>query len=353
MKRIAFVSQKEITDHYVRGIGFYVQNLLPEIQSLAKKIDIEVVEISNTQKVSEKDYSIVHYPFLDIFYPTLPLVSKVNRIVTIHDLIPLEYPNVYKTGIKSKINFIHQYLSVKRCNAIITDSNYSAESIHKHFNTPRSKINVIYLAGANKFNIGDDTKKNSLIKKKYNLPSKFILYVGDINYTKNIQSLIQVCVQNKINLILVGKALTNIENIDLNHPEHIHLKNIIPFLSSAYVKRLGFVPDEDLPFIYKAATLYCQPSFAEGFGMPILEAMKSKTPVLVSDALAVSEIMGAKMSKYQFNPKDMNDMQRKIDLLWNSESERKTNIDLCIEREKNFSWQATAKQTLEVYKKLL
>jgi len=101
------------------------------------------------------------------------------------------------------------------------------------------------------------------IAKRNGLSDRFALYVGDINYNKNIPNLIKACKLAKIPLVIAGKQAMEVEKMNLDHPELIHLKN----LDWSGVVRLGFVPDEDLVKIYNLASVYIQPSFYEGFGL--------------------------------------------------------------------------------------
>lgn len=191
------------------------------------------------------------------------------------------------------------------------------------------------------------------IKHKYKLPNKFILFVGDINWNKNLPSLVKACLKNKYPLVIVGSAA-----VKKDVPIHPWTKDIrwlqtkaLKFQGSKALILTGFVPDEDLPFIYKLATVYCQPSFAEGFGLPLVQAMQSGTSVAYSQDTCLPEIMGE--VGLSFNPRSISDISHILKKIWNDPKLRQTQVKKGIIRSKNFNWKITAKQTLSIYRKIL
>ncbi len=346
---VAFISPSSTSGHAVRGIGFYVKNLLTELKRQASKFDIAITETSEPNS----KYTIVHYPYLDLFSRSLPLNQPTKTVVTIHDLIPLEYPDVYQPGVKGKINYQLQKFALQSVDRILTDSLASAKAIHSYLGIPHEKIKVIYLAAHDRFKPVTNTKLLIAIQKKYSLPKKFVLYMGDINYSKNINFLIEACIASNIPLCLGGKNITEINGLDLSHPELRHLQKTKTYLTNPLIKLLGFIPDEDLPAIYTLATLYCQPSFAEGFGIPVLEAMACGTPVLVSRTGALTEVVGPDLASYQFDPKNPQEFSSLLNRAWTDTVFRKHNAIAGLKRSKSFSWAKAAEQTLLSYQELL
>ncbi|MDD2482704.1 MAG: glycosyltransferase [Candidatus Shapirobacteria bacterium] len=113
----------------------------------------------------------------------------------------------------------------------------------------------------------------------------------------------------------------------------------------------GFVPDEDLPYFYNLATIYCQPSFAEGFGLPLVQAMKSGCPVAYSQDSCLDEIMDSNGLK--FNPHSQKDLEKSLVQFWNDNDLRQKYIKLGLIHAKNFDWKYTAIQTLALYNLIL
>jgi glycosyltransferase involved in cell wall biosynthesis len=220
---------------------------------------------------------------------------------------------------------INKYLIRKNVDAIITISETSKKDICRFLGVDPKIVHVIYLAPREIF-------KKLEIKKRYGLPNRFVLYVGDINYNKNIPNLVKACKIAKIPLVIAGKQAKEVESLDLNHAELKHLKNI-DWLG---VLRLGFVPDSDLVAIYNLASVYVQPSFYEGFGLPVLEAVACATPVVAVKTQALVEILGDGIN--YADPRDPEKMAQSI-------LSPNKNIKL----PRDYSWKKTAKETLKVY----
>lgn len=322
MTKIGFITTPLSSGHSVRGIGFYTKRLLPELKKQAPEFGFEIAE-------DDTSAEIIHYPFFDLFRHTLPILKKSKTIVTVHDVIPLEFPDHYPPGLLGWFNLQLQKLALSGAGRVITDSYASVKSIHKYLGVPHAKLKLVYLAADKIF------KKVANPKNKFKLPKKFVLYVGDINYNKNIPNLIAACKLANLPLVIVGKQAAEIEKLDLSHPELSHLHN----LDLDSVLRLGFVSNEDLVNIYNLATVYCQPSFSEGFGLPVLEALACGTPVACSQTSSLPEIAGDNAA--YFDPHDIKSMSQAIIKAKPPQVQPK------------FSWEETAKQTLMVYQEIL
>lgn len=327
MLKIAIVNGASKKGDSVRGIGVHNSELFKYFRVNGNK-EIELPELKRSDNFSKFD--VVHFTSFRPFFISLPFFKPKNTkfVLTIHDLIPLIYPKVYKSGIKGKVNFLlNKFLIWKNVDQIITISETSKKDICRFIGVDPKIVNVIYLAP--KSAIG--SKK---VAKKYNLPKKFVLYAGDINFNKNIPNLIEACEIAKIPLVMAGKQALEIENMDLNHPELSHLRGV----NFTNVVRLGFVSDEDLNNLYNLAYCYVQPSYYEGFGLPALEAAICKTPLVVSKTQALVEILGSGLD--YVNPNDANDIARGI-----------LNPNKRIKLPRVYSWKKAAEETLDVYAK--
>jgi glycosyltransferase involved in cell wall biosynthesis len=289
--------------HELRGIGVHTSELVKALGKIKDK-DVEVSEYKPGGK-----YNLVHYTVFKPFQFSIPFKKETKKVVlTIHDLIPLIYPKHYPGGIKGNLIFLIQKLLIKRnVDAIITISETSKKDICRFLGVDPEKVHVVYLAPKEIFRPITDKRLLTAVQKKYNLPNSFALYVGDVNYNKNIPGLIEMCKEAGIQLVIAGKQAKDIEKQDLNHLELIHLKG----LDWSNVTCLGFVPDSDLAVIYNLADVYIQPSLYEGFALPILEAKACGTWVIASKIQAHVEISESK---------------------------------------KDYSWGKTAEETMEVYK---
>jgi len=350
--------------HNASGIGTYIKNIIPylinrfDITLLGNAEEIKKYNWSDKIHIIEtnsKIYSIkeqvelpLKIPKCDIFWsphfniPILPIKAK-KRIVTIHDVFHLAFYNNlnFKQKIYSKF-VINQ--AVDRSDLIITVSNFSANEIKKYTNTSK-KIEVVYNAvDSDRFKPIKDTETLKKIKEKYNLPNKFILFVGNVKPHKNLKRLLLALKNLETNLVIVGKKegfITGDEGIS-NLIKQNNLENKIFFT--------GYVQDEDLPAIYNLATLFIFPSLYEGFGIPPLEAQACGCPVICSNVASLPEVYGD--SVLYCNPYDLNDIKEKIEILINNEDLREQLRLKGFENLKKFSWKKSAKKIIEIIERL-
>ena len=153
------------TGHAARGIGSYTRNLLEQLEDTR---DITILRSSSITDSSNKP-DIIHYPFFDLFFNTLPLIKTAKTVVTIHDVIPLIYPEYYKPGLKGKLRFQLQKLSLKTVAAVLTDSEHSKKDIISYLGVPEDKIHVVYLAANPELEPVSEYAVTKL-RKKYSLP---------------------------------------------------------------------------------------------------------------------------------------------------------------------------------------
>jgi len=330
-----------------RGVGFYTLNLFQALKKFKSKDRFFL-------KKKERDLQtdLVHYPFFDPFFTTLPLIKNKPVVVTIHDLIPLKFPKHYPPGVKGKLSWQIQKLSLKGVDLIITDSLNSKKDINEITGLPLKKIKAVYLAVDKRFKKISCQKKLAKTKKKYRLPDKFILYVGDLNWNKNVLGLAKACLELKIPLVLVGQQAAS-RNFDPSHPENQPLVLIQELIkkNKNLIRPVGFLSLDQLVNFYNLADLYVQPSFYEGFGLPLLEALSCGCPVICSDQASLPEIGG--QAVVYFDPYQENDLLKKIKKLFSKQKKLRILKKKGLKQSKKFSWEKTAWQTRRVYEKVL
>lgn len=340
------------TGHKFRGIGFYTERLVEALKKFDK--ENEYILTSHQSLVTSHQFDLIHYPYFDLFFLTLPIKKHAPVAVTIHDVIPLVFPEHYPKGLKGWCKLQRQKLSLKNVRVVITDSQNSKKDIVKYLGFSKDKIFVVPLAP------GDEFKQLAIshqllvkTRRKYSLPERFILYVGDVNWNKNIPGLIKAFktierLNNEaIKLVLVSKALE-----DKNLPETKTILRLIKELGlNNRIKILGFVPTKDLVAIYNLAAVYCQPSFYEGFGLPVLEAMACGTPIVCSKTSSLLEVAGD--AAIFVDPKDIKSISQGIKHVIENEEVKETFRKKSISRANQFSWKKTAEKTIGVYKKIL
>lgn len=329
----------------IRGIGVYTRELLNAFKALKKDVTVHQ-DITN---VDLGRFDLVHFTSFNPFIVSIPLTKpkRTKFVLTIYDLIPLIYPGHYPPGIKGGMRLrLNKYLIKKNVDAILTISETSKKDICRFFGVDPKVVHVVYLAPPRIFQKMESGKWQMEIAKHYDLPDRFALYTGDVNYNKNIPILLESCRLAKTPLVIAGKQAKEIEDLDLNHPELKHLEG----LDWSNVIRLGFVPDNDLVSIYNLATLYLQPSLYEGFGLPVLEAFSCGVPVVAAKTQALVEIAeGAALFADPKNPKDFSE---KIKLLMKDKIMSAEFVRKGLEKAKEFSWEKTAKKTFEIYEKI-
>lgn len=329
-----------------RGVGMYTKRLL---EYLEKDSRVRVLEFTDGKIPKEAD--LVHYPYFFPFSAFLPLCLSKKFVVTVHDLIPLVFPRAYPPGLKGGINYAFQKRRLKKASMIITDSQSSANDIVKFMGYPSKKVQVVYLAGANRVERILDKDFLQAVQTKFNLPKSFVLFVGDVNYNKNLSRLVKACRLVKTPLVIVGKQSVS-RDFDKNHIENqplVELNNLAK--EGNDIITTGFVDEKELAALYSLASVYCQPSLYEGFGVPLLEAMACGCPVVTSNVSSLPEIVGK--AAILVDPENPENISRGLLEMIRDKKIRDKYIKLGFERIKMFSWEKTAEETINVYEKVL
>lgn len=340
------ISSGHYLAHKVRGTGFYLKNLQENLVSLYGKEDFRF--FSRGEEIGNVD--IVHYPYFEPFFLSLPLKKIAKTIVTVHDLTPIVFKEDFPPGIKGNIKWRLQKKSLQNVDFIITDSKSSKKDIHEITGIDDDKIRVIYLAAAKHFKQIEELDKKEFLSK-FSLPESFILYVGDVTPNKNLPRIIEAINKTNYNLVIVGKAFAN-EDFDRENVWNKDLKKAKELsLGSKKIVSLGFVEDSDLVKIYNIASTLVMPSLYEGFGLPILEAMQSGCPVITSKRGSLGEV-GMDAALY-VDPLSVDSIASGINKVMGDANLRKSLSQAGIKNAKKFTWEKTAIETYDVYKSIL
>lgn len=271
---------------------------------------------------------------------TGPFVSTVPGFTMIYDLQhvnqPQNFGKLYLLFLKSII-----YMSAKRADAVLTLSEKSKRDIVKHYGISPEKVYVTYLASDRAVFRGRGDEEVSAVRKKYDLPPSFALYIASSLPHKNYERLLQAfrIVKGRrkdLKLVLIGAR-------DYGHD--IIKKKIEELGLAGEVVFLGWLPFEDIPVIYSAADLFVFPSLHEGFGIPVLEAMASGVPVVCSDIEPLDEVAGS--AARLVDPLDAESIAKGMcDVLENRQLRERLVAD-GFERAASFSWEKTAADTLK------
>lgn len=292
-------------DRY-RGVGAYTRNLVEAVH----KYDQEntYIEVTPDYPVN-KEFDLLIIPYFSPFQLTLPPHKITKTLVTVHDLIPLKYKENFPIGVTGNLVWQYQRFRLSNVEGILTDSQVSAKDIAKIGGIDKEKISVVYPSFNELFTQIKDSRFFKKTKIKYPVLEKFILYVGDCNWNKNVPTLIKAAQLLKYNLVLVGKVFRG--KVDPDHPWNQAIKEVRQLLKddlNTFV--YGFVSKKDLVALYNLATVCVQPSFDEGFGLPIIEAFACGCPVIASDNPVFREI--AEDAVIYFDPRNVNQLAQKI-----------------------------------------
>lgn len=335
--------------HKFRGTGSYTRMLYDNLQNFDKVNSYYFFYDIN--KIPE-NVDIIHYPFFNPFAFSFSLRYLRKTLITIHDLTPLVFPEHFPCGIKGNMIWSAQKFFLKRTYGIITDSFSSKKDIAKIVDIPEEKINIVYLAAGQEFKAISKKSAGWLtlsenIRIKYNLPEKFLLYVGDVTWNKNIPNLVQAVKKIDIPLVLVGNVWGN-NSYNKNNPwnkDRLMVESLTDN-DKKFIK-LGFIPLEDIVILYNLATSSIMPSFYEGFGLPILEAMRCGCPVITTACGSLPEVAGN--AAYFVNPNDVAAIAEGIKKVTDNKNLQKELSEKGIKQVEKYTVELTVKKTIQAY----
>jgi glycosyltransferase involved in cell wall biosynthesis len=268
--------------------------------------------------------------------------TKIKTIVTVHDLIFVRYPALY-SYIDSKIHFEKVKHSTRIADRIIAISEQTKNDIVDFLKVPENRIEVIYQGCHQIFKEKISLEKQNEVIKRYSLPKDFILNVGTINERKNILNLVKSIQNTSRNLVVVGSKTEYFKKIEDFLKTDKRLNKQIFFLQH--------VPLKDLAALYQAAKLFVYPSIFEGFGIPIVEALFSKTPVISSTGSCFSEAGGP--DSIYVDPKDISLLSEKIAFVLNNPEVSERMIENGYNYAQKFNDDVIAKSLIDFYSELV
>nr|WP_299168550.1 glycosyltransferase family 1 protein [uncultured Allomuricauda sp.] len=347
------------------GIGTYLKNILPIISNnfnltlLGDLKELASFEWTKGLKIIEfnlKIYSLKEqllYPFIipktDLFWcphfnaPFLPIRAK-KMLTTIYDVNHLanKESSSFAKWIYAKLLYA---LAVRKSEKIITISKFSKAELLKYTNAKTKKIKIVYC--------GVDFVKftNVYQNLEYEVPEKYILYVGNIKPHKNLLTLLKAYkilpenTKQTYKLVILGKKEGFIT------PDLEIFKFIEEHSLMKYIFFTGYVEDYEVPLIYQKASLFVFPSLYEGFGLPVLEAMASGVPVLTSNATSLPEV-GGEAAMY-FDPTNFNELSVKIQEFVLNQELGKMYVRKGKLQARRFSWETAGKRHIEIIDDLI
>ena len=286
---------------------------------------------------------------IDLFHSPVygvPLFCPCQRVLTIHDLTPLLFPEAVQK-LRHKAVFRFNFFTGTYAEHIITSSYNSKHDIMRCLHIPEEKITVIPDGVGEQYRVVHEAHVLETVRDRYHIPGRFLLYVGGFDRNKNLVALLQAFrrllenypgLKETLSLVFTG-ALTPAADTLRALSREWGLERSVIFT--------GFAPEEDLIRLYNAAEVFVFPSLYEGFGLPPLEAMACGTPVICSKAASLPEVVGD--AAVQVSPDSPAELASAIyDVLSNPQLQEKMRRH-GLERARRFSWNNTVSKTLQVY----
>lgn len=300
---------------------------------------------------------LIHDLKLDVVHHTAntaPLRSHPHQIITVHDVIFMQKnPQLQGQKGNSYQHFGNMYRKwlvphvARQSAAILTVSDYQRQEIVKHLNLPAEKVQVTYNGVSPQFFADPDTHEQHEVRHTHKLPERYFFFLGNTEPRKNLLGVLKA-------YSLLAKTESNIPKLVIKglSVEYLEQKLFETGLSELlpHIHLVGYLSTQDLIRIYQMATAFLFPSFSEGFGIPIIEAMACGTPVITSITTSMPEIsQKAALLVDPANPAELALAMRRI-----CKEERIVDQlkQAGLQRAQQFSWTDTALQTLGLYEKV-
>lgn len=295
------------------------------------------------RQVKKLGIDLFHFPS---FIASLRI--DIPSVVTVHDLCFALFPEAFSILHRPYYRFIIPR-SVRRCDGVIADSESTRNDILKHFKTANGGVRTIHLGvDPVRFYPVSDEAERARMRERYSLPENFILYVGTLEPRKNIPRLVRAFAYGVVSkglphhLVIAGRRgwmfdeiFREVRSLDLGGRVHF----------------LGFVEASELSALYSMARALAYPSLYEGFGLPCLEAMSCGAPVITSNRSSLPELVGD--CGLIVDPTSVDSIAGALNRICSDDELHRGLSERGTRRARRFSWLTTAKQTLEVYDRVI
>ena len=328
-----------LTHQAYTGVENYTQQIL-DLLNINVNLNIVKPKLANKYFAHLWTHFILPFKKGDVLFcpaNVAPIFVPKNKklVLTLHDVAFETYPNSFSIFFRLYYKFIIP-INIKRADKIITVSKSSKCEIEKYYPFAKEKIEVIYLGVEQSF------KRLNIQKKKQ------ILYVGSMNERKNFSSVLKVYTlldNNDYTLVMVGRFASNFALDDAT-------KVLIDTAeSNPLIEFKSDVCNNELVKIYNESMLFIFPSFYEGFGLPVLEAMACGTPVVCSDVTSLPEVGGDAV--VYCDPNNVNDIVEKMEMVLSDKKLQQDMIEKGLKRAKQFTWEKAAQEHMKVFEEVL
>jgi glycosyltransferase involved in cell wall biosynthesis len=294
--------------------------------------------------VQRQNVDLVHVP-----HHEAPFFSPSKLLVTIHDCVHLLFPQEDSSKFRNYRSYLKTKRVVESAKHVLAVSKSTKEDLMNIFELPESKISVVHNALDERFAFSHTADERKHVLERYQLKDPFVLYAGKIRPHKNLNRLIEAFAVLKSELI-EDEKYKNLKLIiigdELSKHQYLRL-TVIRSGAQQDVRFFGFVPYPILRVFYQSATLFAFPSLYEGFGLPPLEAMANRTPVLASNTSSLPEVLDD--AAVLVNPENVFDIARGMKLLLFDEVLRQKLVQKGVDQVAKFSWKVAAQNVMETY----
>lgn len=298
---------------------------------------------ASTTFLRKPDFTTLIGNFDTLFLPNINYVvlGKAKKlVVTVHDLSPIVLPEYYDLKRRIWHKTVGFRRTLQRADKIIAVSEYTKQEIVKVLGIDSRKITVVY-QGVDHVRFNPDLEVDKLrdVRNRYGLPGEYILFVATLEPRKNVEGLLAAWerMESSVPLVIAGKPGWKYSRI---------FRQARQSKRDRQIQFLGFVDEVDKPYLLKLARVLAFPSFYEGFGLPVVEAMAVGTPVVTSSVTSLPEVVGD--AGLLVNPYNREELTCALDALVRDEKLRKQLIAKALQRAQQFSWERTASETLQV-----
>jgi len=299
---------------------------------------------------------------LDVFHsPTVRLPTNYKRpaVITVHDLAVFKFPDLYIDK-KSSMDRANIPAVIQQAKKIIAVSKATKKDLGELFGVSADKINVIYHGLDKRFFKNQTPEKIKAVKEKYRIEGEYFLFLGELHFRKNIVRIIEAFERlkdritriksekknstlfNKYKLVLAGPAGRGVSEIQAKINDSKYKEDII---------LTGYIDPEDIDALYEGAKCFVFPSLYEGFGMPAIEAMANKIPVITSKVSSLPEVANGRA--VLVDPYNVAEISQAMFEVITSPLLVKELSRSSFEWAKNFSWEKCAQETLDCYQKVI
>jgi glycosyltransferase involved in cell wall biosynthesis len=301
-------------------------------------------QVSIPLALRRHNVDVVHVPHHDA-----PFFTPAKLVVTVHDCVHLMFPQEDSTRFQNYRTYLRTKRVIEAAKHVFAVSKSTKEDLINIFRLPESKVSVVHNALDERFAFTHSPDERKHVLERYQLKDPFVLYSGKIRPHKNLQRLIEAFAVLKselvdddqyknLKLIIIGDELS----------KHQYLRlTVIRSGVQQDVRFFGFVPYHILRVFYQSAALFAFPSLYEGFGLPPLEAMANRTPVIASNTSSLPEVL--EEAAVLVNPENVFDIARGMKTILADEALRQRLIQKGVQQVSKFSWKVAAEKVMETY----